>query len=116
MSRLALSLLSMALPPALTPAQRQAALEKAAEVRRQRAEIKGRLKGGSLTLDAVLAQASTDEAIGKMRVVSVLESLPGIGKVKAKKLMASIGISESRRLQGLGVNQREALLKVTTKS
>jgi signal recognition particle GTPase len=101
----------MPLPPALTPEQRQAALEKAAVARRKRAELKERLKMGSLSLPELLSQAESDETVGKMKVLAVLESLPGLGKVKARRLMDEVGISESRRVQGLGVNQREALLK-----
>ena len=40
--------LAMPQPPALTPEQRAAALEKAAKVRRERAEVKDKLKMGSL--------------------------------------------------------------------
>ena len=68
---------------------------------------------GTLTLAELLAQADSDETVGKMKVVSVLESLPGLGKVKARRLMETVGISDSRRLQGLGAKQREALLKET---
>jgi len=102
-------------PPALTPEQRQAALDKAAKVRRERAEVKEKLKMGSMDLADLLNQAEVNETVGKMKVLSVLESLPGLGKVKARRLMESVGISESRRLQGLGVNQREALLEQTNK-
>ncbi len=101
----------MPLPPQLTPDQRKAALEKAAVARRQRAELKEKLKLGSLSLRELLSQAPNNETVGKMKVLSVLESLPGLGKVKARRLMEDIGISESRRVQGLGVNQRDALLK-----
>ena len=100
-------------PPALTPEQRQAALEKAARVRRERAEVKEKLKLGSLSLAELLKKAEKDETVGKMKVVSVLESLPGLGKVKARRLMETVGISESRRLQGLGAKQRAELLKET---
>ena len=100
-------------PPALTPEQRQAALDKAAKVRRERAEVKEKLKMGSITLSELLKRAEKDETVGKMKVLSVLESLPGLGKVKARRLMETVGISESRRLQGLGANQREALLAHT---
>ncbi|MDA8183737.1 MAG: integration host factor, actinobacterial type [Acidimicrobiales bacterium] len=103
-------------PPALTPEQRQAALEKAAKVRRERAEVKEKLKMGTITLSALLAKADKDEVVGKMKVLSVLESLPGLGKVKARRLMETVGISETRRLQGLGANQRQALLSSTSKS
>ena len=102
-------------PPALTPEQRQAALAKAAKVRRERAEVKEKLKIGSLSLAELLKTADSNETVGKMKVLSVLESLPGLGKVKARRLMETVGISESRRLQGLGSNQRESLLRETAR-
>ncbi len=101
----------MPLPPSLSPEQRQAALQKAAEARRARAEIKERLKMGSLTLADLLARADSDEIIGKMKVVAVLESLPGIGKVKARRIMDEVGVADSRRVQGLGSVQRQRLLE-----
>jgi hypothetical protein len=101
----------MPLPPALSDEQRQAALEKAALARRTRAELKERLKMGSVSLGELLDQAESDEIIAKMKVVAVLESLPGVGKVKARRTMEEIGISETRRVRGLGAQQREALLK-----
>jgi hypothetical protein len=100
----------MPLPPALTPEQRQAALEKAAEARRVRAEVKQRLKLNRLSLADLFAQSDTDDVLAKLKVVSVLESMPGVGKVRARKLMAELDISESRRLRGLGAKQRAALL------
>ncbi|MCL4443291.1 MAG: integration host factor [Actinobacteria bacterium] len=96
-------------PPTLTTEQRQAALAKAAKVRRERAEIKGKLKMGRITLAELLKKADSDEVVGKMKVLAVLESLPGLGKVKARRIMEEVSISETRRLQGLGANQREAL-------
>lgn len=100
----------MAQPPSLTPEQRAAALEKAGNARRERAELKERLKLGSISLAEVLEQGETDELVGKTKVLAVLESLPGVGKVKARRTMESIGIAESRRIRGLGSQQREALL------
>ena len=84
----------MALPP-LTPEQRAAALEKAAASRRERAEVKHRLK---------------HSVIGKMRVSALLESMPGVGRVRARQIMEEVGISESRRVRGLGQNQVASLL------
>ena len=98
-------------PPSLTPEQRHAALEKAARARRERAEIKDHLKSGRVTLRELLAKAESDEIVGKMKVLAVLEALPGTGKVKARRLMDTVGISEGRRLQGLGAKQRETLLE-----
>jgi hypothetical protein len=101
----------MPLPPSLSPDERQAALEKAAAARRLRAELKEKLKMGSLTLKELLNQSASDEIVAKMKIVSVLESLPGLGKVKARKLMEEIGISETRRIQGLGDQQRKKLFE-----
>ena len=100
----------MPLPPQLTDEQRAAALEKAAAARKARAEIKERLKMGSITLPELFEQAAGDETVGKMKVLAVLESLPGLGKVKARRLMEECEISETRRVQGLGANQRKKLL------
>jgi signal recognition particle GTPase len=101
----------MPLPPTLSPEQRQAALEKAASARRLRAELKEKLKMGSLTLRELLEQGDADEVVGKMKVLAVLESLPGLGKVKARRLMDDVGISETRRIQGLGDQQRTKLFE-----
>lgn len=101
----------MPLPPALSADQRQAALEKAAAARRMRAELKEKLKMGSISFRELLQQADLDEVVGKMKVLAVLESLPGLGKVKARRLMDEVGISETRRLHGLGDQQRKKLFE-----
>ena len=98
----------MALPP-LTPDQRAAALEKAARARKERAEVKARLKKAELTLSQVLKDGQTDDILGKMKVSALLEAVPGIGKVRARQIMERLGIAESRRVRGLGANQRTAL-------
>ena len=100
----------MSQPPQLTPEQRRAALDKAAVARRKRAEVKEQLKSGRLTLAELFARSDADEMVGKLKVVSMLESLPGVGKVRARRLMEELDISESRRLRGLGDNQRQRLL------
>jgi hypothetical protein len=100
----------MPLPPQLSPEQRAAALEKAAAARRARAELKEKLKMGSTSIEELFRQAETDEIVGKMKVLAVLESLPGLGKVKARRIMEECEISETRRVQGLGKNQRDKLL------
>jgi hypothetical protein len=101
----------MPLPPQLSDEQRKAALAKAAEARRVRAEIKEKLKMGSVSLKELLSQAEADDMVGKMKVLAVLESLPGVGKVKARRAMEEIGIAETRRLRGLGEQQQKKLLE-----
>lgn len=96
-------------PPRLSLDARRAALEKAMQVRKERAAIRAQLIAEDLTFAELLLQLD-DDAVGKMKVLAVLESMPGIGKVKSRKLMREIGIHESRRLRGLGNRQREELL------
>jgi hypothetical protein len=95
--------------PTLTEEQRKEALAKAAEARRARAELKGQLKSEKLSLRDVLSRQG-DDVVGKMKVSSVLESLPGVGKVRARKIMERLDISSSRRVRGLGAKQKDALL------
>tara|TARA_B100001765_G_scaffold59582_1_gene35718 strand:+ start:301 stop:615 length:315 start_codon:yes stop_codon:yes gene_type:complete len=96
--------------PQLTDEQRRAALAKAAEARRVRAEIKELLKMGTLSLSELLDRSDNDRILAKMKVLSVLEALPKLGKVKARRTMDEVGISDSRRLRGLGSQQRAELL------
>lgn len=97
--------------PSLTPDQRQAALEKAAAARAARAAMKLRLKSGSVKLSDLLDEAEADEALAKMRVVSLLEAMPGVGRATARQIIDQVGISEARRVRGLGPNQRKALIE-----
>ena len=100
----------MALPP-LTPEERAAALAKAAAARRERAAVKNRLKYSSGSLAEVIEDGKADPIIGKMKVTELLESMPGVGRVRARSIMAEVGIAESRRVRGLGANQIAALLR-----
>lgn len=96
--------------PSLSPEQRQAALEKAAEIRKARAELKDELKSGKTSLASVLDRAERDDVVGKLKVSAVLQAMPGIGKIRAQQIMERLKIAESRRLRGLGEQQRKALL------
>jgi len=99
-------------PPKLTDEQRRAALVKAADARRARAEMKELLRTGSLSLSEVFERAETDAIVASTKTWAVLISLPGFGKIKAKRLMADLGIAENRRIRGLGQRQREKLLEI----
>ena len=95
--------------PTLTAEQRAEALAKAAVARRIRAEQKERLRTGDSTLAELFTLGEKDDAVGKMKVTALLEALPGVGKVRAAKIMAECEISPNRRVRGLGVKQRAAL-------
>ena len=64
---------------------------------------------GSMSLSEALD--SDDRNVAKLKVVSMLESLPGVGKVKARRVMEDVGIADNRRVQGLGTQQRATLLE-----
>ncbi|MET0449297.1 MAG: integration host factor, actinobacterial type [Aeromicrobium sp.] len=96
--------------PILTPEQRSAALEKAALARQLRADVKAKLKSSTATLTDVIQESKANDVIAKLRVVDLLQSMPGVGKVRAQEIMQRIGIADSRRLRGLGANQVTALL------
>ncbi len=96
--------------PYLSADEKILALRKAQEMRTKRAEVRVKLKKGSLTLHEVLNSAD-DEVIARMRVTYLLQSLPQVGKVTSEKIMREIGINENRRVQGLGKRQREQLLE-----
>ncbi len=102
----------MALPQ-LTDEQRKAALEKAAQARHERAELREKIKSGKVSLESVLD--SDDPIAARMKVSALIESLPGYGKAKAAKIMDELGISATRRVKGLGARQREQLIEALSK-
>jgi len=99
----------VALPP-LSPEQRAAALVKAALARRERAAVKNRLKYSQGSLAQVIEEGRVNVVVGKMKVSALLESMPGVGRVRSRQIMDEVGISNSRRVRGLGSNQAAALI------
>jgi len=106
----------MALPPTLTPEQREAALRKATASRQRRAEVKIKIKNGEFSIDTILEISKNEDAIAKMRVKELLEALTGVGKVRAQSLMERLNISPTRRIQGLGRHQIKELRNEFMKS
>lgn len=98
-------------PPQLTPEERARALEVAKASRRERAAAKAEIHKGALSFSAFLELADSNEVLAKMRVIELLESMPGYGKIRAQALMDKFTISPTRRVKGLGRHQRVALLK-----
>ena len=96
--------------PKISEEDRKKALEKAQKVRKERAALREEMKAGKLAMKDVLDRKGED-IVGGMRVKYVLESMPGIGKVRAKEIMDQIGIDENRKVKGLGTRQVAALLE-----
>lgn len=106
----------MGTPPALTAEERSAALAKASQSRKRRAEVKAMIKRKELSIDMVLEIAGNEDAIARMRVRELLEALSGIGKVRAGTLMERLNISPTRRIAGLGRHQIKELRNEFMKS
>jgi len=100
--------------PQLSTEQRQKNLERAAQVRQERAKIRADLKSMELTLADIFKRVN-EPVIARMKVSALVEALPGYGKARAKQLLEEAGISPARRIQGLGTRQRDALIKALSK-
>lgn len=96
----------------LTEEQRAAAREKAKRARVTRAEIKDAVKNKKITIAEVLKRAETDEAVARLKVTDLLTSLPGVGEVRTENILNDLNIAASRRLRGLGIHQRRALINL----
>lgn len=93
----------------LTKEERDTARRKALAARVERAELKQEFGSGAISFDEVLQRAGGSEAVARLKTLELLESLPGVGRVTATKVLEDLGISVNRRLGGLGVKQRRAL-------
>jgi guanylate kinase len=98
-------------PPKLSAAERSAALDAAKQARRSRAAVKEQIRTGELKVLQVIELASTNSAIGRMKIAELIEAVPGMGEVRVKAILERLEISPSRRIQGLGVLQLQRLKK-----
>ena len=98
-------------PPPRDDAERAAALEKAAHARAVRAALKADVAAGAVSMAEVFEQADTDEVVANIKLLSLLQALPYVGKVRSRRLLDELGISERRRLRGVGPRQRDRLLE-----
>lgn len=98
-------------PPRRTAVEREAALAKAAHARTVRADLKGEVAAGCVDLPEVFRRADEDEVVANIKLLTLLEAIPNIGKIRSRRLLADLGISEKRRLRGVGDRQRERLVE-----
>jgi Repeat of unknown function (DUF5648) len=63
----------------------------------------------TMSLAEVFEESRTNPVVGQMRVSTLLESLPGIGRVRAQQLMERLGVTARSVVGGLNANQRAAL-------
>ena len=99
----------MPLPPPLTEEQTTSGAREGGDRSAEASRAQGTVEERATSLRELIERTG-DEIVGKMKVSAVLESLPGVGRVRARKIMERLDISESRRMRGLGAKQKENLL------
>jgi guanylate kinase len=75
--------------------------------RRERAAVKAALSEGTIGIFEVINDGR--ESIQRMRVSELLDAAPGVGPRRTYTLMNKAGISETRRIGGLGSHQLQKL-------
>lgn len=63
------------------------------------------------TVDTFDTVETFSAAIKRLYLVKALEAFQHVGKVKARRLMADLEITEKRRIESLTINERQALLE-----
>lgn len=96
--------------PERSDEQRVQALEAALAVRVVRARLRAELKARTMSGVDVVEGATENPLWAALKVAWLLESLPGVGRIRAERLMTDLRIAPSRRIQGLGSRQRAALI------
>ena len=94
-------------PPKLSKQALAVAGEKAVAARRERAALKAALAAGEINIFDVINDGR--ESIQRMRIRELLDAAPGIGERRAFTIMEKTGISQGRRIAGLGIHQLRKL-------
>ena len=63
------------------------------------------------TFDTFDTVETFSAAIKRLYLVKALEAFRHVGKVKARRLMADLEITEKRRIESLTINERQALFE-----
>lgn len=91
-------------------AARDRALAKAAEIRTVRAETVDDVAAGTITLDQVFVRSADQPLVANIKILTALESVPGVGKVRARRILEAAGVAESDRIEQLDDNDRRSVL------
>lgn len=95
--------------PQLSSAQLEAAREAATHARRQRADLKEKVKSGDISFSEALSTAVEDDSLSRIKVVDLLRAVPRVGITRATEIMDNLAIAQNRRIRGLGRHQVQRL-------
>ena len=94
------------------PSERRAAVLRLQILRQQMDAVLGQVESGALDIDSILSQDDLDEASSVLYACKLIEVVPGIGKVKARQLLAQMNISETEQTGNLTMSQRNILAQL----
>ena len=97
------------------PSDRHAAVLPLQLLRQQMDAVLGQIESGVLNIDSILLKNDIDEASSVLYACKLIEVVPGIGKVKARHLLAQMNVSETEQTGNLTVDQRNKLAKLIAK-
>jgi guanylate kinase len=95
------------LPPRLSRRSRRKAGLKAVIARQERARVKEQVALGEIYFFDLFKDER--KAIARMKLIDLLQSVPGIGQSRADVILERTGISPSRRIGGVGHRQIDLL-------
>lgn len=91
-------------------AEYETVFAKAAGVREQREKLKAGIGNGNLLLREVLSRADAKEGIADIKLLSLMDCVPKLGKVRGRRLLGKLGWAETVKLGELAEEQRTELL------
>ena len=94
------------------PSERHSAVLPLHILRQQMDALLEQVGSGSLNIDSILLQSELDEVSGVLYVCKLVEVVPGIGKVKARQLLAGMNVSETEQTGNLTLDQRNKLVQL----
>jgi hypothetical protein len=89
----------------------QLVLSRARWARRYRELLIGEIAAGRLGLAELLAHDQVEPLAGTIKIVVLLQALPSVGKVRARRGLDHLAVAESTRLAALSPAQRQELAR-----
>lgn len=97
------------LPPRLSRRSRRKAGKAAVLARQERARVKEAVASGQIYFFDLFSDDR--KSVRRMKLMDLLQAVPGIGEIRAEIIIRRAGVSPSRRIGGVGRRQIELLSK-----
>ena len=94
------------------PDEVELARSRARWARRYRELLIEEVGGGRLDVAELLSHDRVEPLAGTIKVVVLLQALPGVGKVRARRALEQVGAAESIRVGALDPSQRAELARI----